>query len=80
MDIAQLASVGGVIEADVRSPMPGTLRLRLETPEACAAGNALLMDKTSGWRLARPLGRIKDEKPLLRDASSFQIPHVFGSR
>lgn len=52
MDLQNMASVGSVIEAEVKTPVPGTLRLRLDTPESCAAANDLLMDKNSGWRLA----------------------------
>lgn len=49
--LSSLARLGDAIEADVRHPVPGTIRMRLQTVESCAAGNALLMDPTSGWRL-----------------------------
>lgn len=53
MDLNKLARVGDVIETAVRNPAPGMLRLRLDTPEACAAGNDLLMNKNSGWQLTK---------------------------
>lgn len=46
----ELAEVGDMIECDVQNPSPRTIRAVLSTPEACAMGNDLLMDKTSGWR------------------------------
>ncbi len=52
----ELAKVGDVIECDVSNPSPATLRARLDTPEACAEGNSLLMDENSGWRLAPKCG------------------------
>lgn len=51
MNIQQLAYVGSVIETEVRSPVNGKIQLRLDTPQACAFANKLLMDKNSGWRI-----------------------------
>lgn len=50
-----LARVGDTIECDCKHPYPHTLSATLNTPQACALGNDLLMDPTSGWRLRRDL-------------------------
>jgi hypothetical protein len=50
-----LARVGNTIECDCKHPYPHTLSVTLNTPQACALGNDLLMDPTSGWRLRRDL-------------------------
>ena len=36
------ASIGDTIECQVQNPIPGTLRVQLETPEACAYANHLI--------------------------------------
>lgn len=54
MQIENLARVGDRIEMTVRHPTPGTIQIRVLTPEACAHANLLLMDSTSGWRLVQP--------------------------
>lgn len=51
MILPVLAKLGDSIETEVTQPMLGRIRMRLETPEACALGNELLMDERSGWRL-----------------------------
>lgn len=49
--LVDCATVGDTIECDVRHPVPHTIRMTLETREAAAYANHLLMDKTSGWRM-----------------------------
>jgi hypothetical protein len=53
MELTELARVGDTIKAEVKSPRPGVMCVKLRTPEACAYGNGLLVDKASGWRLVR---------------------------
>lgn len=48
----ELARVGDSIECDVRQPSPRTIRMRLDTAQAAAHANDLLMDPKSGWRLS----------------------------
>lgn len=43
-------SVGDVIECEVQNPFRQTLRVRLNTPEACAYGNELIA--IGRWRKA----------------------------
>lgn len=50
----QLAKVGDVIETQVKYPAPGVIRIRLDTPLACAEANRLLLDKASDWALVAP--------------------------
>jgi len=38
-----LVSVGDVIETEVTNPYPRTLRVKINTPEACATANDLVM-------------------------------------
>lgn len=52
----RLARIGDIIETDVRYPRAGTLRVRLDTPAACAEANRLLKNNSSEWHLSR-LGR-----------------------
>jgi hypothetical protein len=47
-----LARIGDVIETTVRLPVPGKIRMRLDTAASCAKANELLLDKQSGWKLA----------------------------
>lgn len=53
--LSQLAQIGDQIETTVRHPTAGVIRMTLETPEACAYANGLLMNQMSGWQLVRPL-------------------------
>lgn len=48
----RLAAVGDVVECDVRQPRPATIRITLNNAEQVVHANALLMDPSSGWRLA----------------------------
>jgi hypothetical protein len=54
MELQDLARLGDTIETEIKQPRAGTIRLQLLTAHACAAGNELLMDKASGWRLVQP--------------------------
>lgn len=58
-NLPALARVGDSVQCDVHFPTPRTITMRLETPEAAAHANGLLMDKASGWRLA-PAAEKKD--------------------
>lgn len=55
MTAIKLAKIGDIVEVDFKSPYgliaPGTQAFQLNTPEACAYANELLMNKSSGWRL-----------------------------
>lgn len=51
MDLNQLAKVGDVIEATIKHPTPGTIRIILDTAEACAEANCLLLNKIGEWKL-----------------------------
>lgn len=51
------ARVGDRIETTVRYPTPGVIHMTLETPEACAYANGLLMNLESGWRLVPSLSQ-----------------------
>lgn len=53
MVLDHLASVGDVIETNVRLPVPGRIRVELATPEACATANNILMSGGQGWRLIK---------------------------
>lgn len=55
--LSQLARIGDQIKTTVRHPTPGVIRMTLETPEACAYANGLLMNQKSGWQLVQPLAR-----------------------
>ena len=55
--LPRLARIGDQIETTVRHPTPGVIRMTLETPEACAYANDLLMNQKSGWQLVQPLAR-----------------------
>jgi len=52
----KFASVGDIIETDVQNPTPGKLFASLDTPEACAHGNYLIV--MGRWRLHEPCGNI----------------------
>lgn len=54
MELDKMARVGDSIETTVRQPTPATLRLKLDTPAACAYANQLLMNPAGCWRLIRP--------------------------
>lgn len=54
MKRSKLTRVGDTIETTVRHPTPGTTRVRLLEPEACAHANELLMDPKSNSRLVQP--------------------------
>lgn len=43
-----LVTIGDEIETDVMNPYPHTLRMRIETPAACAEANNLIM--SGRWR------------------------------
>lgn len=49
----ELAAVGDVIACKVTYPRPSILSAKLSTPEACAMGNELLLDESSGWWLVK---------------------------
>ena len=53
MELLKLARLGDTIETEVKQPRAAVIRVQLLTAEACAAGNGLLMDNASGWRLAQ---------------------------
>ena len=55
--LTNLAHIGDQIETTVRHPTPGVIRMTLETPDACAYANGLLMNHKSGWQLVQPLTR-----------------------
>jgi hypothetical protein len=45
--------VGDTIQTTVKHPTPAVIKVVLETPESCAFANKLLLDKKSGWQLAK---------------------------
>ena len=51
-ELPQLARIGDRVQCDLRFPTPRTITMVLETPQAAAHANELLLDKSSGWRLA----------------------------
>lgn len=53
MELDKMARLGDCIETTVRQPTPATLRLKLDTPAACAYANQLLTNPAGGWRLIR---------------------------
>jgi hypothetical protein len=54
-----LARIGDVIETTVRHPVPGKIRIRLDTTASCAKANELLLNKKSGWELASQINENK---------------------
>ena len=78
MKTPNLARLGDTIEADIRQPQRGVIRLHLRTIEACAAGNDLLMDKSSGWRLASEATR--QEAPVCNSDATSLRSHASGIR
>lgn len=62
-DLPKLARIGDRVQFDVRNPYPHTITMKLETREAAAHANDLLMDPKSGWRLAGNAGVIGTDIP-----------------
>lgn len=43
--------LGDTIEATVRHPVPGTIKMTLVSPDSCAYAKKLLLEKSSSWNL-----------------------------
>lgn len=61
-ELTKLARVGDSVQCDLHFPTPRTITMVLDTPEAAAHANGLLMDKSSGWRLAPAKGELAGQR------------------